>query len=182
MINFQLKGNKLKIDDNPEISVWKELISEYDLKGRDTLTKEEYKKLMYRVMYNYSIHLLSKKDYFSSDLKGKLKKISYDSSLIESIVDELRKKGYIDDYAMAQQYIKNHEKYGRKKLEFSLKQKGINLSELTDFFEENIEIELNEIEKLLDKFSEKPLEKIITSLMRRGFEYKTIKLVLDRRK
>ncbi|MBP6063448.1 MAG: regulatory protein RecX [Fusobacteriaceae bacterium] len=182
MINFILIKNKIKIEDKKEFSLSKEIISEYSLKDKESLTQDEYKELIYRVVYNYSIYLLSKKDYFQKDLFTKLKNIFHDQEIINTVLEKLEGKGYLDDFSLVEQYIKNHEKYGRKKIEYELNKKGISNSKIKELLDNNIENEFKEIEKVIEKLKDKPLDKIITALMRKGFEYKSIKSVLDRRK
>lgn len=182
MINFILIKNKIKIEDRKEFSLNREMILEYSLKEKNCLTKDEYEKLMYRVVYNYSIYLLSKKDYFKKDLQDKLKNVFYDIAIVIETMERLEGKGYLDDLSLVEQYIKNHEKYGRKKLEYELNRKGIPNSIIKEFLDSNIDNEFQEIEKNIEKMKDKPLDKVIVTLMRKGFEYKNIKTVLDRRK
>ena len=63
-----------------------------------------------------------------------------------------------------------------------INKKGISNSKIKELLDNNIENEFKEIEKVIEKLKDKPLDKIITALMRKGFEYKSIKSVLDRRK
>lgn len=181
MINFILKKNKIQIEARKEFTLNKELILEFHLQEKETLTEKEYVELMNRVVKNYSIYLLAKKDYFKKELKNKLESIFYDKKIVDGILLELEEKGYICDKDLVQQYINSHKKYSRKKIEFELILKGIKSEVFKPFLDSSKENEFDEIKRVIEKNPEIPLEKKITSLLRKGFQYKDIKVILDRR-
>ncbi|MGL4391850.1 MAG: regulatory protein RecX [Fusobacteriaceae bacterium] len=120
---------------------------------------------------NYAIYLLAKKDYFKSDLETKIMSKYPDKKIIEDIIFELEKKGYINDDDIAKNYIYSHKKYGRVKLEFELRRKKIDIQLIKDLLEQNHENELDELKRLIAGFGEeKKSQKAINSLIRKGFK------------
>ncbi|MGL6167767.1 MAG: regulatory protein RecX [Fusobacteriaceae bacterium] len=180
--NYILEKNKIVFENKVEFKIPRDFISKYKLEKSGSLNSENYKLLITNSCENYVIYLLALKDYFKKILLDKLLKIYKEKEIILNVLDKVEMKGYIDDYNMAKDYIRTHKNYGTNKLKFELMKKGISNSEISELLEENKETEYEILEKLIEKQKEKPQEKIIMSLMRKGFEYKIIKMILDGRK
>ena len=71
---------------------------------------------------------LSRRDHASFEIKQKLQKKGYSSDAIESVLDELSNKGYLDDQNFSTKFITEKSelnRWGRKKIESELYKKGI---------------------------------------------------------
>jgi len=144
---------------------------------------------MESIIKEYGYGVLGKRDYSIKEFYEKLNKkfIINDLSvekkeslenLIEKIVSDFVKQGYLNDEDYAKSYIETH-KYGYKKFEFVFKQKGIKESIYKSILENNKESEIEEIGKNWKKLGDKPKEKKIASLMGKGFLYNDIKKFLE---
>lgn len=179
MISFILKKNKLSFENRREFTVSKEIIQDYNLNNRSFLEKEEYNQLMNRVVKNYSIYLLAKKDYFEKDIKEKLESVYFDKKIVSEIIDFLKGKGYINDNDLVDDYIVAHKNYGAKKIEYNLLIKGIDKNIIKHYLEKNKEFQFQEIEREFSMKKDEDVEKKIQRLMRKGFQYKDIIKVLN---
>lgn len=168
-----LKGNKLYFDEIFYIDLNKDTILEYDLKNRDEITFEEYKELIFKRACSMAYFLLAKKDYPSKELYEKLLIKYREKEIIAEIISNFVERGYIDDYEYGKNYISSHN-YGRKKMEFMLYQKGLTRDMIKSLLDDNVDRELEEIKKQWVKLGNKEKDKKILSLMRKGFEYRSI--------
>ena len=57
--------------------------------------------------------------------------------------------------------------------------KGISLSSVRELLEDNTDREMEEIQKLWERMGDKEYRKKVESLMRKGFEYSTIKKAVE---
>lgn len=178
MIEYKLAKNKISFENGIEITLGRELITQFDLKRREVLSEEEYGELLLKACENYSYYLLGIKNYFKKDLKTKLKEKFRHEDIIESIVFSLEEKGYIDDLDSAKSYILSHGSYGEQKLRFELSKRGVAREIIEEILSENSESEEEALRKQIAKMCGKPHDKIIASLMRRGFNYQKIKKIL----
>lgn len=154
MNNFSLIKNKIVFEDKIEFTLSKNIIDEFGLKEKKYLSDSEYKEIIYKAAYNYSIYLLSKKDYFKKDIFQKLIEKYSNKEIMVKIIEELEEKEYVNDQNMLVQYVKNHEKYGNKKLEYELIRKGIKNSDIKKILSIDKDREMIEIERLLEKNKE----------------------------
>lgn len=180
-INFILKGNKITFNQENWFKINKKIIEEYELFQKNSIDEAQYKKLMNRVVRDYSIYLLGKRDYFKKELKEKLYSIFYHKESVENQVELLGEEGYINDYDYGKIYINNHRNYGEKKLEYILFLKGLRKSEITQLLKESEGNQYNEIVKKIGDKNGDELKKIVQSLMRKGFQYGVIKKIIDER-
>lgn len=74
----------------------------------------------------YALKLLSRQDYTEKKLTESLQKKQFDSCEIEKALEVLISEGLVDDFGYAERYVESKKcKYGRKRLAFFLKQKGV---------------------------------------------------------
>ncbi len=180
MNSYILQRCKLIFENKVEFTVSGEIITKYELRKRDSITNEEYKEIIRVAMKSYSIYLLAKRDYFKKDLENKLIMKYRNKEITLEVLEELEERGYLDDDNLAKSYVISHQKYGRRKLEYELKLKGIRAEIIRELLDENNEEEFLQLEKAIKKMLDKPFEKIVASLMRKGFSYQKIKEVYDR--
>ncbi len=131
---------------------------------------------------NYSLLLLSKKDYSEFELKRKLLK-KFGKSSIEEVIKELEGKGLLSDERYAEKLIEKYafsKMYGYFKVESELLDRGLKKSSFMDILNRNytVEKEKENIMKLLDKKSK---EKIYPYLINRGFRPHIVQEVLASR-
>jgi len=178
---------------NRRLVLGKEISSE-DLEK--ILFEVEVGKLMERMYRLFNVRQRSEKevkDYLKNlAFKRKIKDQEEISEVtIQSLIDQLKRKGLIDDEQFARAWVEaRSKKYGPNRIKQELFQKGINREIIEKVIsDKRDEISGNEIaEKLLEKkmriwkklpalqFRKKDTE----YLMRRGFEYETIKIVVEK--
>jgi len=122
---------------------------------------------------DYAFSLIAKKRYTSKELKERLEKKGFNS---EPIINRLKELNYINDleYAIDYKNKKQNEGYGKYKILFNLKNKGIKEDILNslDFSNDKIEeVFFKKIQKI--KGDKKP--KIYAFLVNRGFDSNDVK-------
>ncbi|WP_291259588.1 RecX family transcriptional regulator [Fusobacterium sp.] len=179
MKRYSLKGNKIYFDEFFYLDLNKQTILDFNLRNRDELTQEEYFQLIKLRSESMGYFLLSKRDYSEKELYLKLLSKYREKSIVRSVIDKFVELGYIDDYDYAEHYISSHS-YGRKKMEFMLIQKGVSREIIdTIFFTSQREKDMEEIRRVWLKLGNKERDKKIASLLRKGFEYRDIKKVMN---
>lgn len=143
----------------------------------------------------YSIHLLARQDYSVFKLSQKLKSKKYDISIINQCIQKLEALGYLNEENYTRLKIRSLAKrgYGKRYILQRCEMEKLSLDEnLIDevFFQEKLDEDLilqAQIEKktrhlnpssLSPEESKKTREKIMRSLMGRGFSYDKIKRFL----
>jgi len=138
---------------------------------------------------NYVIWRLSSQNYHSQEMKQLLKKRLIASSLIHKVLTEFKEKGFFDDPLWISSFMRIHSKrLGLPAILQKMRIKGISEEELEDVRAnwQDSDQEKESVEKLLvgryrsknlKDFKEK--QKVIQSLMRKGFSFESIKLVMD---
>ena len=120
--------------------------------------------------------LLSKKSYFTKELRAKLLEKGYPEKDIEILISELKNQNLLDDHELAARYVKLQQAkgYGARVIIQKLRQKAGPIE---------VEIEDGEIESLIRKKYLRKLpddrNKVIAALLRRGFSYDLINKALD---
>jgi SOS response regulatory protein OraA/RecX len=118
--------------------------------------------------------LLAKKSYFSKELKKKLLEKKYPEGEIDALLEALRAQGWINDRELAERFAQRQRDkgYGRRVIAQKLKEKAGELElDLPDPSRE----ELTElIERRYGKKLPQERERVIRSLLRRGFSYDLI--------
>lgn len=130
--------------------------------------------------------LCSQKGYCSFDISQKLYRMNLETEEIENIVNRLNKDNFINDERFARSYIGDKlkiNKWGKKKIELSLRQKQVNQSIINKIFKEYSESELNKsLEPVLQKkwksikgkTENDKKGKLIRFALGRGFEMKEV--------
>ena len=122
---------------------------------------------------SYAFKLLSKRDYFSEELRKKLFYKGFSNEEIEETIKYLQENGYLDDEKLAQRYKEKYlEKgYSSLKLKSKLYSKGYNINENFSY-EEEVQSALNCLKKYK---KEKNFYSIVKYLVNRGFRYEVAK-------
>ena len=128
-----------------------------------------------------------------NELKLKLLRKKYDKTLIGEVLDDLKQKGLLDDFAFGKQYVEEKiriKSWGKNKLKAELYKKGINAAVIDKIISEEdlspIDNAMTLAEKKLKILSKHNYEKreltskLFTFLYSKGYEYDTIKEVIAR--
>lgn len=130
--------------------------------------------------------LCSQKEYSSFDISQKLYRLNFTSKEIENIVNRLIEENFINDERFVRSYIGDKlkfNKWGKKKIELTLKQKKIPQGIIYKVFKEYSASELNKsLESVLEKkwksvkgaTDNEKKGKLIRYALGRGFEMKEI--------
>lgn len=141
-----------------------------------------FSQLEYSKARNYALRRLSAQGYHSTSLANLLKERYIAPNVIHQVITYCQSIGFLNDVAWIQNFVRSH----RKKMSLSLIKrklgaKGINF-EPVQFDSDHLEQERESIKHLiLTKYRKKNLEdfkerqKVIASLMRRGFSYNEIR-------
>ncbi len=140
-----------------------------------------------------AFNLLGRRLHAYNELKLKLLQKKYDKTLIQEVLDQLKEKGFLDDYQFGKQYAEEKiriKSWGRNKLKAELFKKGISPAVIDKILgEEDLSPAENAAAlagkklKMLSKRNYDKHElssKLYTYLYSKGYDYDTIKEVLSR--
>ncbi len=122
---------------------------------------------------NYALRLLSKKEYFSSELRKKLLQKGFPEEEVEETIQYLIEKGYINDEALKKRYIERYLEKGKSisYIKNKLYQKGISV-DIEISFEDELKAALNLLRFKYRK--SKDFQEVVKFLSYRGFSYNVI--------
>ena len=143
--------------------------------------------------YNLSLRFLSYRPRSEKEMLDYLEKKKLDEKTIAQIIARLGEYKYIDDTEFAKFWIEQRIKFKHKPIrviEFELKQKGINKDLIDDVLsklEDSKKLDLESAKKLavkkLDFYRDldvkKRREKVMSYLLRKGFNYDLVKKSLE---
>lgn len=156
------------------IDVSPDIIYEMGLSRKEELSIGEYERVVYMAALSKGYFLLSRRDYTSKELEKKLCLKLPEKRIVRKAVDEIEKKGYIDDYSYAKAFVLK-SRDGERKIRYELQMRGVDSDIIEEVFGGIEESEVFKIKKLLPKISSKPQDKKISYLLRRGFGYENVK-------
>ncbi len=121
---------------------------------------------------DYAFGLIAKKRYTCRELKEKLEKKGFSA---EPIIERLKELNYLNDLEYARDYTikKQNEGYGKYKIMYQLKNKGISEDIISDLQFSNEKLEDIFLKKLQKIKGNK--QKIYAFLINRGFDSEEIK-------
>lgn len=128
---------------------------------------------------SYAFKLLSKRDYFSYELKQKLLSKGFDKEEVDRVISYLEEEGYIDDEKLKERLKEKYLQKGKSSLYIRKKlysKKGE--SDISISFEEEVEAALYNLRYKYKKG--KDYKEIVKFLSYRGFRYDVIKEALRR--
>jgi regulatory protein len=103
----------------------------YGLKIGDEISKERREHIFNEAVYTKAkekaVSLICYRERSKREIKDRLSR-DYPTDIVDKVLVFLEKYGYIDDSAFAVAYAKdslNNKKWGRRKIEFELKMKGV---------------------------------------------------------
>lgn len=141
-----------------------------------------------------AFRLLGRRQHSSSELRRKLWQKDYEQRLIDEVIDELTKNGYIDDKEFIRAFVAEKSKsknWSSKKIKSELFKRGVASKLIDEIFNnlpkeddyENAKRLANKKYELLLKRNLKPKElrnKLSTYLFSKGFDYEIIKEVSNK--
>ncbi|AIO18793.1 Regulatory protein RecX [Candidatus Izimaplasma bacterium HR1] len=192
IIEIEEKGTKV-----PHI-ITENTIIKHNLLSKDTLTKEEYKKIIkdneYELLYLKAINYISYQMRTISEVKKHLNKDTKNNTLITKIIDELKKNRYLNDKEYVQQFVNEKKEFdlvGPRYIKEKLIQKGIHFDLISEaLLSYNEHIQFDKIYQLISKEikykQKKPYQKVYLSLKQKlitkGFNLNIIESSLLSRK
>ncbi|WP_300356769.1 regulatory protein RecX [Fusobacterium sp.] len=176
---LKIQKNKILFGNGAEFSLPRVTIKEYKLSEGMEISDESYMLLAESSALSFSYWLLSKRDYSTKELETKLLTKYKEKTIISKMIAKLNDMCYLNDYDFAKSFIESHKSWGNKKIEYHLILKGIKSSTIRELLNDNIENEILEIQKLWERMKDKEYRKKVESLMRKGFEYGTIKKAIE---
>lgn len=154
---------------------------------KDTPKKTDETKALRRMA-----NLCARRECCVFDIKTKLMRYDLDNAAIERIVEQLKKNKYIDELRFARSFINDKmrfNKWGKVKIDFALRQKGIPQSIISEAFLDFSDEQLNDsLEQLLSakwktikgKTEHDKRTKLIRFGLGRGFEMSYILAFIEK--
>ena len=138
-----------------------------------------------------AFRLLGRRQHATSELRRKLWQRDYEQKLIDEVIDELRKNGYLNDGEFIREFVaekSKSKKWSSNKIKSELLRKGIDqkLIELSfeqtpksDEFENAFSLGQKKYNTLIKRTEDKRelLQKLSTYLYSKGFDYELIRQV-----
>ena len=168
------------------------------LKKNDEISDDRFSSL---IKENQLFHIkqkafryLGRRQHSTSELRIKLKQKRYETELINEVLDDLKKKNFLDDTKFAEMFVEEKMKlklWGEQKLRSELVKRGIKSEIITDVLANKIseEEKLNNAmiiaSKKYDTLKNRSVDKdvikrkLFTFLNSRGYNYDVIKEVYD---
>jgi regulatory protein len=136
---------------------------------------------------NYALYRLSKQAYLSYDLRRLMNQKQVSGNVIDEVIDDLERIGYLDDEAWIGSFVKRRlaAKDGPNKISAALRNKRVPEQQIEAALSDDAN-HLDSITQLLatryrsrDLSDYKEKQKVIAALMRKGFPYDAIKEALS---
>jgi len=176
------KKCKIELDGQLAFVLYKGELARYCIQMDAKLSQAQYDEIVMEVLLKrakkYLLHLLTKMDRTSYELKTKLRHGYYPEAVIEKAVAYVASYGYVDDGDYAKRYLRTHEhRLSYRQIKQKLAAKGIakNILESLDADRhqdegELIKIYIHKKVKEQDTLDDKELKRLADYLYRKGFE------------
>lgn len=188
--------SKIYIDDEFAFVLYKGELRLYDIKQGEDIQERNYNTIIDEVLPKRAklraMNLLTKKDYTVSKLRKKLEEGLYPKHIIDEALEYVEAYHYVDDLRFAEGYITYHEgDRSKKRLEIDLLNKGIDKAVIEKAFliweekggedhEEDMILKFLMKKKYNKETMEyKEQQKIIATLVRKGFEFGKVMRVIE---
>ena len=198
VIRIVKKGKKdvtIHFDDDKFLILALEVFLKSGLKKGDELSDDRFSFLIEQNKLFHikqkAFRLLGRRQHATSELRRKLWQRDYEQKLIDEVIDELRKNGYLNDGEFIREFVaekSKSKKWSLNKIKSELLRKGIDqkLIELSfeqtpksDEFENAFSLGQKKYNTLIKRTEDKRelLQKLSTYLYSRGFDYELIRQV-----
>lgn len=159
----------------------------FGLKIGDEFTSEEYNRLKQKAViakaYDQAIGQLARRPRSEWELRDYLKRKEYSSGVVDNVIEKLRVKKYVDDFAFAQSWVRNRrllKSTSKRKLTMELKTKRVSDDVISDVISEDVTDEQEVLKELIKRKQQQTryqdIQKLTSYLLRQGFDYQDIKL------
>ncbi len=179
IISKNEKNVVVTLEDGSVLFLSKDLIYQTGLRKGDDISEELRLQLIEENQKYFikqkSFDYLSRRLHSTQELKTKLLQKKYDKRLIQIVLDELQEKKYLNDADFTERFITERiyfKKSGKQKIKSELLKKGIPIA----LIEEKLKLVIDENESYENALSLG--KKKMTSLVKRGFDDKRIRLKL----
>ena len=189
IIPLNTKKSKIIFLDGESIALYNGEIRRMDITVGREISEEEYYITVYPILKKRAfarlLHILERSFKSENDLIKKLRLSFYPEEAVKEAIEKAKKFGYINDERYAERYVSTYkDKYSKLNLKYKLMEKGINKEIIDNALEEADIDESPMIIKLLEKKhyfemdEPEKKQKIIASIMRKGYKYTKIKDVI----
>lgn len=183
------RGSKIHIsaDGEYKITTTVDFWLENFIKDGTELDEEEWEELCRKINFRKALSkcydYLSRRDHSQFELKQKLS-TSFDETVVNDVIEHVKKYGYIDDKRFAENYadlLINKKHFSNFRIKQELSKKGI---ERTIIDEVLSEIDVDPVDSILQLLSkkyasklnnEKGIERTKNALLRLGYSYSDIR-------
>lgn len=192
IIDLDKRRSKVSLDGSFAFVLYKGEIRHYGIELEKEINQECYDEIINSIIIKRAkartLYLLKAMDRTEKQLYEKLQEGYYPKAAIEAAIAYVKGYHYIDDERYARNYVQAYGQLkSKKKLIYTLQQKGISKELLEDILEESPIDENVQIQKLLTKKRYNPetvtyeeKQKIGASLARKGFNFDNIKKMLEK--
>ncbi|WP_313339594.1 RecX family transcriptional regulator [Sedimentibacter sp.] len=198
-IEYQKKNKdrvNVYIDDNFGFGIDLNILIKYSLTKNMELSDEFIEDILKAEeeinVYNYGLAVLSRSLKSEKQLKEKMLDKGYDPELIDRAIEKLKNRRYIDDEYYCDCLVNsriNGIKYGKRRIAQELYEKGVDreitedkLKGISDEeeFERAYELGLKKLKSIKEEDTRKKSSKLSNYLIYRGFDYDTVKKVVEK--
>lgn len=139
--------------------------------------------------FDRAVRLLARRPYSAAEIRRSLASKEIAPGVIDEVLARLESLGYVDDYAFAQYWVENRERFrprGARALRYELRQKGIadaiiqQALDGLDSAESAYAAAHDQVRRLRGLDRRTFRTRLSGFLARRGFEYGTVREVVDR--
>jgi len=186
-------SNRVNIYLDDEFSFGLYVINAVRLKIGQTLSQSEINTLQHEDQiesaYQKALNFIAYKPRTTFDVRKKLMDGGYPDQIVETILEKLLEKGYLNDQQFAENWIENkslNKPRGKKLIRLELKQKNIDqeiIDEAVNQMEQEEELAFRAAEryhKRLLNLEEDVFKRRLTGfLIRRGFSFSTVRPIVE---
>lgn len=172
------------------------VVARFRLREGETITPERLREIQLgevkQECLDRALRFIEMRRHGRSELADKLKRHEYGPTVIEAVLDDLTRMGYLDDEQFALEYIASaarRRQMGRRRAAMELAKKGIDRATadraLGQFYESHDDLAAARqlIEKKLPSLKrldpQTARRRLTGQLLRRGFDYQAIKPLID---
>ena len=187
----------IQLDDDKYLILKLEVFLKSGLKKGDEISEDRFSFLIEQNKLFYikqkAFRLLGRRQHSSSELRRKLWNKDYEQKLIDEVIEDLSKNGYIDDTEFIRVFMAEKSKtknWSRKRIKSELIKRGLD-SKLIDkilseqYSESDFDNASTVAKKKVEVLTKRNLEKkdlrtkLSTYLFSKGFDYELIKDVVN---
>lgn len=192
VLEIDKRKKKVILEDGQVFSLYNSEVRRYKIEAgqeiTDWLLKEIEENVLYPRAKERALYLIGNTDKTKKQLEDKLKASYYPEKIIFRVITLLEEYGYIDDVRFANSYIKIKSRTkSMRQIQGELLRKGIDMSIIKECMSDESDDEYEAINKILNKSKYKDMlvdregrNKVVSSLLRRGFEYEQITRCIDK--